>query len=311
MPEVCINEILCYVKCKLELVTIKQLKLVLHSFYNEDELSCAKQLLFDAASTVIDNFPRFIKRSKSDNRSKLIVDDITEYLQKIDESNSWDKLPTYVAQNLARIPTVSIEDIETFIMAQKIENLEIRMKKLEVDRIRGDVIGDGEVQRVSEIASSTAAETVTSVGANVLAMASSAGVTGTDGEGTWSTVARRGVKKNSGSNIKIVGNKTQTSSIEAAKSLQRKFIFHLDNVKTDQPCSVIESYLSDNGIEVINCFSAKSWIHTNPDTQDSSYAYRVCVKYEDKSKILDGAFWSNGVVVREWRFKKPVQNGVQ
>src|SRR2546425_6797720 len=134
MPELIINETLCYCKNKFELSSNKQLKLVLTSFYNEDELSTAKQLIYDHAVKLIDNLPRFVKRSKSDNKCKLVVDDIMEYLTRIDEEKCWDRMPTFLALKLSRIPIVPIEDIETFIMAQKIEQIEARLKKVEVNR---------------------------------------------------------------------------------------------------------------------------------------------------------------------------------
>jgi len=119
MTEFVINEIICYCKNKFELATSKQLKIVLNSFYSEDELIVAKQQLHDSASKVITDFPRLIKRNKSDSRGKLLVDDICEYLTRVDEEQCWDKMPCFVALNISRIPTIPIEDIETFVMAQK------------------------------------------------------------------------------------------------------------------------------------------------------------------------------------------------
>src|SRR5437867_6765622 len=116
MTELIINEIICYCKNKFEVATSKQLKLVLNSFYTENELTVAKQLLHDAASKVITNFPRLIKRNKSDSRCKLLVDDIIEFLTRVDEEKCWDKMPCFVAMNIFKIPTTQIEDIETFIM---------------------------------------------------------------------------------------------------------------------------------------------------------------------------------------------------
>ena len=67
-----INETLCYCQNKFDTATIKQLKVVLSSFFQEDELIAAKQVLYDSAVKIIDNLPRMVKRNKSDNRIKLI-----------------------------------------------------------------------------------------------------------------------------------------------------------------------------------------------------------------------------------------------
>src|SRR3989442_9959295 len=122
MTELIVNELLCYCKNKYDLATVKQLKMVLTSFYTEEELSDSKQLLYESASKAISDFPRLVKRNKSDSRCRLLVDDIIDYITKIDENNWWDKLSVYVAQNISRIPTVAIEDIEIFIMAQSHTN---------------------------------------------------------------------------------------------------------------------------------------------------------------------------------------------
>src|SRR3989442_1530838 len=153
MAELIINETLCYCRSKYEASTIKQLKLVLCNFYTEDELLAAKQLLYDTSSKVLNDLPRLVKRNKSDNRCKLLTDDIVEYITKIDEALAWDKMPVFVAQNITRIPTVPIEDMEVFIMAQKLEQFENRLQKIEVGYHSGDsgMIRRGETQAQAQM----------------------------------------------------------------------------------------------------------------------------------------------------------------
>src|SRR5207245_11768511 len=97
MSDLQVKELLCYCKNKFDVATTKQLKIVLCSFYSEDELCESKQILHEAASKVIENFPRLVKRVKSDARCRLVTDDLVEYLTRIDEECGWDKLPTKVA----------------------------------------------------------------------------------------------------------------------------------------------------------------------------------------------------------------------
>lgn len=317
MNELIVNELLCYCKNKFDRATTKQLKMVLLSFYTEEELSSAKQLLHEAASKVVSDFPRLVKRTKSDSRCKFLVDDLIEYLSKIDENNCWSALPTYVAQNISRIPTVPIEDIEIFIMAQKLENLESRLKKVEV----GNLLAINERRdQILKANMSTTTNDLTdshdkgSSGGQGLAMAESI-LPCVDAEGgeqasSWATVARKGGKKSSTTTRKIVGsNKQQSSVIKPAKKLQKKFIIHLDNVSDDIPCTDILSFMSDNGVDAINCFAAKSWIHFKKEADHNCHAFRICIKLEDKTKVLDEAFWPDGVLVREWKFKNKLENG--
>jgi hypothetical protein len=133
---------------------------------------------------------------------------------------------------------------------------------------------------------------------------------GTDG--SWCTVVKRGTQKTSSYPRKVIGSRNQSdSSIKAAKIIQKKFGFHLDNVTTDLSCSDIEAFLADNGVDVIGCFSSKSWVYSKDDDPDSCHAFRVCVKLNKKSEVLDEALWPEGVIVREWKFKSKSETGTQ
>ena len=127
---------------------------------------------------------------------------------------------------------------------------------------------------------------------------------------SWATmVKKKSAKKERIAPRKVVGgNKNITSKIKPVKSLIRKFVFHLDNVSCDIDTNDIVSYVTDNKVEVINCFDAKSWIHFKTDSSESCKAFRVCVKLEDKNNIFNNSFWPEGVLVREWKFKSKKDN---
>ena len=175
----------------------------------------AKQLLHESSSKVISNLPRLVKRNKSDNRTKLIVDDIMELIARIDEEQSWDKLPCFVAKCISKIPTIPIEDIETYIIAQKLEKLVSRMLKLEVSNSLGvsnNVVRmDQDITtRPGELAGSSVNDTT--VKAVVKAGEDRVGSEKNVTEDTsWSTVARRGRLKTDKAPLKVIGcNKTNT-----------------------------------------------------------------------------------------------------
>ena len=48
---------------------------------------------------------------------------------KIDDEKCWSKMPTFEAQNIARFPIIPVEDFETFVMAQKLEMMNLRLMK--------------------------------------------------------------------------------------------------------------------------------------------------------------------------------------
>jgi len=51
---------------------------------------------------------------------------------------------------------------------------------------------------------------------------------------------------------------------------------------------------------VLTCFKAKSWLRK--EEQDKVTAYRVCVPLTERDKIFNPQIWSEGVIIRNWRF---------
>ena len=56
-----------------------------------------------------------------------------------------------------------------------------------------------------------------------------------------------------------------------------------------------------NDIHVLTCYKAKSWLRA--EEQDKVTAFRVCVPLTERDKIFDPQMWSEGVIIRNWRFK--------
>jgi len=132
MADVTISETLCFIVNKFSVVTKVQLKAILVGFYTKEELSDAKDLLFaNSGKLKVEGLPRYVKRTKVDNRAKLIADDLLELCACLDEKGCFDCLPTYVARNLERVPSVKLEDMELFCVSQKLESLEKRLLAVE------------------------------------------------------------------------------------------------------------------------------------------------------------------------------------
>ena len=114
-----------------------------------------------------------------------------------------------------------------------------------------------------------------------------------------SDVATGGGKK-----LKLVGTGIVShSKIKAAAVVPKKYIFLLDNICADDVISSsdVTDYLTSNNIQVLSCFSAKSWVKSRNTVTPS--AFRVCVNDVDKSKIMCSSLWPEGVIVKEWVFK--------
>jgi len=85
-------------------------------------------LFGDLAKLNLDDRPRYVKRSnRSDDRVRVVVDDLLELCTYLDEKGCFPRLPTYVARCLDRVPLIKIEDMELFRLAKKIDELEKRL----------------------------------------------------------------------------------------------------------------------------------------------------------------------------------------
>ena len=126
-----INEVLFYAKGKFSSQTANNLKLVLSSFFTDEEVALAKELLHNAAvQGKVVGVPRYVKR-QGGNRLKLNVDDLVKLLTIIDEQNLMNSLPRYVAADINRLPNVTIEDVDMFVLVKKLDAIETRLLNVE------------------------------------------------------------------------------------------------------------------------------------------------------------------------------------
>ena len=146
MAAICLCEVLCFVKNKFHVFTREKSKSIIVNFYTEDELLSARDvLLADAATTAVEGLPRCARR-KGDNRVKLIVDDLLDIMTILDESKVIDKLPTYAAHALDRIPVVSNDDLDLFCLSQRLEGL-----AKQVDITKGSTAMDGVLRKLDYV----------------------------------------------------------------------------------------------------------------------------------------------------------------
>jgi len=97
------------------------------SFYGEEELIEAKDFLWsDVDKLELDNMPRKISRATGDNRAKIVADDKLELIVGL----LLEKLPTYAARNLDRIPVVKVEH-EVFCISKKVEVMQQKLAALD------------------------------------------------------------------------------------------------------------------------------------------------------------------------------------
>ena len=61
-------------------------------------------------------------------------------------------------------------------------------------------------------------------------------------------------------------------------------------------CEDISNFVSTLNICTFSCFEVKTKF-------DGSRYYRLCIKFEDREKLLDASIFPKGIIVRDWVWK--------
>jgi hypothetical protein len=325
---VVVNEVLCFIMNKFDKSNCNSLKLVASCFYNDDELNKAKEILHaDGCILLGDDFPRLKVRKVSDNRRKLNVDDLVEFVTVLDEQKLLSKLPRYVALNLQRIPTVAVEDVELFVMANKLEQMESRISKLELNNESGSaavicqmdtciVKTDELCKQVAALASQIGdmrADKLSSTGHDVSCqplIVDSAHV----------VKAPEQVQKDKPSwvdqVVKEMGSSVEPFVIPRAhrkkmlrgrrisggglKSVPRRLVCFVGRLDIDTTESELCEYLADVGIKDAICTKLKA----RDGQKFYTAAFRVSCNVSYEVKFFDEGIWPVGVELRDWVFYK-------
>lgn len=324
---VVVNEVLCFIRKNFDRMTVSQIKPVLISFYKEDELVAAKEILLKALSAATDDsnidleLPRMPKR-QGENKMKLTADDLLKLTTIIDERSMWSTIPRFVAEDLDRIPFINAESMSVVHMARMMEIFEKRLVCIE------NRINTQELTKEKEIYNN-----YTAVEDEMSHMNDSDKQSTGDEKNTWVTVVKRSKKITSPTDVmpsveektnkqtiqtvskrrmRIVGTKTvneneaETGTVKSGVKIVKKSVVHVDNLDSDCTAALLNDYLLSVDINVISCYPAKSWL--KEDERDKVTAFRVCVPAEQRCRVLDSSIWSNGVILRDWVFKQASTN---
>jgi len=138
-----VNELLCFLFNNYDKLHGTQLKPVIVSFFSEDELVHSKKCLLKAITKLIDDgsvvvdLPRLPKR-QGEKKCLQTGDDIFKLMAIADESNLFDSIPCFVAEDLSRVPFINADAISLVGMLRKMELFEQRMACVEqsVDELK-------------------------------------------------------------------------------------------------------------------------------------------------------------------------------
>lgn len=127
-----INELLCFVQNKIDIMDEESLIRLCTSTFNKTEINTAKSLLFESISTST----RKISRRK--NKEQKDVEDIIAVLKNTDP----DKTPIFVARLLEKLPPISFDHVDVSallkdILVLKQDVLNLKQSSVTIDQING------------------------------------------------------------------------------------------------------------------------------------------------------------------------------
>lgn len=330
-----VSELLCYLMRKYGITPNDSLKTLIGTFYSEEEISTAKDLLFATAMELkVDDLPNKVRRRNVAGKKKLEIDDIFVMIDSLDEKQLLLKLPKFVADDLARIPPFNTDDLDVCRLAIRLSELENKVANFlrgtattqkdgvkKTTLVEKGVIHKSEVTDTNEANEAGALELSAprSVGEPMLkdrpdkeeprgdtieppraSYADIAANLGDENEGWTNSRQKRGKKKE-----KVRGSSDKISNFVAAKEIIKKTIYHLDNIAEGTLAEDVTEHLKNIGVPVISCFDCKSFRNQG---KTEARAFRLCIDKQFSKAVLNGENWPKDVIVRPWRFKPQEQS---
>ena len=120
---VTVNELLCFVTNKIDVMTQDVLVKICADFYDGTSIVTAKKLLYEQIQALnLDiTLPRFAKR-KGPNRNKSDILDIIRLCHEVGSS-----VPVFVARDLSSLPTVSANCFDMALLMRDIEAMKLQL----------------------------------------------------------------------------------------------------------------------------------------------------------------------------------------
>ena len=120
MSEVVIDNLLCYLTCKLNIIRTEELVHLCASTFNEDEVRESR----DTLNEMCDNKSRMIKRQGP----KMVQQTLEDMIKLLHEKG--EGLPPFAAVDLNRLPPVTIKSLDVSVLLTKLEKNETEVRQL-------------------------------------------------------------------------------------------------------------------------------------------------------------------------------------
>ena len=333
---VIINELLCYMLCKIDSVPLDVLNKLVGENFSDDEVECAKSLLCDFVEESIRAGNR-----RGQNKKKMNLDGIAKMLIECDRT----QLPKFVALDLAKLPPITVDciDVSALMRKQQLMDVELsNMKDMIQDILK--VTADTS-RRVEEAAASKAVSSVQSPG----------GVTGSENRLSYADVVQEASGQRDGG-AWTVANRAKRGKPPAVRPASKPLVLspasepgaaapsvpHVTSVKTSQAskphfvvgakitngpiravptvrrCSLFMSRLPPGtGEDVISSYvreqtGAESVTALKLPTRYDSYeSYRLdIINPPAEVNLLDPLLWAQGLFVRRFFQKRKTTGSI-
>jgi len=322
MAKVVVSELLCFIRHNFDKLTLSQLKPVVCNFYKDDDICEAKDTLLKDINALVspDMLPRMPNR-QGPSKCKQSVDDVFKLFTIADEQKLWDSLPRYVAEDLSKVPFLNADSMSTINLSKRLDAMEHRFLLLEQTvscNVTNVEINDNSSDILQDVPSDIMMNTATA----------------SETDSNWAVVARKKSQKShkrvrndsssgnshsliAGSqpvanviqsqqyqkNQKVHGNRDDKDSVlKAGVKITKKSVVHIDNLSSECTEALLKDYLLSADVPVLSCYIAKSWLRQGEREQVS--AFRVCVPADSRHLLFDPQLWSQGVIIRDWKFRR-------
>jgi len=334
--DIVISEVLCFVSNNYDKIITSDMKPIIVNFYSDDELCRAKDILLKAVTKALDDvgraseLPRIPKRV-GEHKIKHNAEDLLKLFTIADEQKLL--MPHFVASDLLRIPFVDAGSMNMVSMIQKLDSFERRLAAMENCYIHDMTSEPSGATSLVPDDVSVHISGGDSTSQSLLVGGSTADATPLDGGSdttvSWSTVTRRhrpaqvrkaqaaapAQKSHDGDHkkkSKLYGTaRSSDSVIKSGVEIVHKSVVHVDNLDSNCTPELLKDYLLSKDVTVLTCYPTKSWLRD--DEKDKVTAFRVCVPADQRNAIMNANIWSDGIVLRDWKFKgkHSPQNGAQ
>jgi hypothetical protein len=329
MGDIVINELLCSLHNKFGVVPVDKIQVCIFGFYDESEVSIAKQLLFEIANKCLDDtkMPRLIMR-KGVNKGRLDCEDIISLYSLLDKEKV--VLPKLVSVNLGRIPPVQPSEVDVVNICRGMDDLKASLKLLRDELVElkirikdSDIMPNGDSSNACSLNHPLSVKLPPIAGSQKMQnfnkstdVAEQLRVSLNSHKPSYSQVAQKGrvsdedqdgwvdQRRRRKSKLKpIYGDRkivTEAAKLVAAVP-DRRWRLYVGNIKAGtSECDIVE-YCTDQGVKVV-----KAEIISSQDVDDPEKPVAMCVEFcfDDKDKVMASNFWPQGMKIRGWFLKK-------